>query len=678
MTGPRLSQLTLYRNWLEQEHNLRFADYDALWRWSVHDLNAFWRSIWDYHRIESPTPFAAPLGREAMPDAVWFEGAKINYAQQVFRHTAAAHAAGQPAIVAENEAGEVSIIAWPELQKRVASLALYLRERGVVQGDRVAAYLPNIPETIVAFLASASLGAIWSVCSPDTGVAAVLDRFRQIRPKVLIATDGVRYAGRALERSQAFGELKAGLPSVTTTIVVRSGYANAPVAADQDFTAATARRDSAVAAFRPEWLAFDHPLWILYSSGTTGLPKAIVHGHGGIVLAALAGGKHLDIGPSYDPNSSGERFHWYSSTGWVMWNAQVGGLLGGTTICCFDGSPSGTRSAPDLGVLWSFAVRHDVTWFGAGAAFYGECRKAGLELSSHGDLSRIRALGSTGSPLSIDVQAWGTEQFSTIGTPDIWWCNISGGTDICTSFGAGLRDLPPTPGRLQCRHLGVHVEAWSEDGTAMVGNVGELVCTRPLPSMPLYFWGDADGARYRSSYFEKWPGIWRHGDWLRIDEDGGCAILGRSDATINRHGLRLGTAELYAAVECVASVANTLVIDLEIGVGESELIMFVVPAEGRNLDEVLRSAMVASIRSALSPRFVPDHLVAAPGIPTTRSGKKQELPVKRLFEGHAAGSVFDTNAMANPEVLPWYEEQAAIWRAARASVMTHEQESRIV
>lgn len=667
MNEQRLSQLRLYQAWLRQERNLVFADYDALWRWSVSDLNAFWRSIWDYHQIESPTPFDVPLRHAPMLDAVWFEGAKVNYAHQVFRHAVAAHAAGQPAIVAENEAGDVNVISWPNLQRQVGSLALYLRERGVVPGDRIAAYLPNIHETVVAFLASASLGAIWSVCSPDMGVAAVLDRFRQITPKVLIATDGVRYAGRSLDRSQAFAELVAGLPSVTTTVAVRSGHATAPVKADADFRTSITRRDDAVDAFIPEWLAFDHPLWILYSSGTTGLPKAIVHGHGGIVLAALAGGKHLDIGPSYDLNSLGERFHWYSSTGWVMWNSQVGGLLGGTTICCFDGSPSGAKADPDLSVLWSFAARHDVTWFGGGAAFYGECRKAGLELASLGDLSRIRALGSTGSPLSVDVQAWGTNQFATIGTPDVWWCNISGGTDICTSFAAGLRELPATPGRLQCRHLGVSVEAWSEDGTAVVGEVGELVCTRPLPSMPLYFWGDADKERYRSSYFDMWPGIWRHGDWLRIDEDGGCAILGRSDATINRHGLRLGTAELYAAVERMAGVANTLVIDLQVGEGESELIMFVVPATGSDLDEALRLELVASIRSTLSPRFVPDHFVAAPGIPTTRSGKKQELPIKRLFEGHAVGSVFDTNSMVNPEVLPWYEQQAAVWRSSKPS-----------
>jgi acetoacetyl-CoA synthetase len=345
-----------------------------------------------------------------------------------------------------------------------------------------------------------------------------------------------------------------------------------------------------------------------------------------------------------------------------MWNIQVGGLLAGTTICLFDGSPSGAKGKPDWGTLWAFAERHRVTWFGAGAAFFNSCRKAGLRIGAARDLSAVRALGSTGSPLPSDVQRWGTDQFAALGRPDIWWSNISGGTELAAAFMAGNRELPATPGRLQCRHLGAAIEAWNEAGQAVLGQVGELVCTRPFPSMPLYFWGDEDGSRYRASYFREWPGIWRHGDWLQIDADGSCTITGRSDATINRHGVRMGTADIYAAVEHLREVLDSLVIDLEDEQGDSKLLMFVVPVEGRELDADLKSAMVSAIRNALSPRFVPDYFIRAPGIPRTLSGKKQELPIKRLFQGWPMAKVINLDSIANPEVIPWYTARAQAWR----------------
>lgn len=655
-------QIRLYRDWLQATHGRDFATYDELYRWSVDDLDGFWRSIWAWEGIRSPTAVSAVLSGEAMPDMRWFEGATVNYAQHVFGHVEAAEAAGQPAIVALDERGAGETIEWSELRRRAASLALDLRARGIAPGDRVAAYLPNIPAAVIGLLACASVGAVWTLCSPDMGTNAVLDRWRQTQPKALIAVDGVFYAGKALDRSATLAEIRAALPCIETLYLVATDCAERAVPDTIDFAAAIARDDDAVTHFEPQWLPFDHPLWILYSSGTTGLPKAIVHGHGGVLLATAAGRLHFDLGPSYAPNTLGDRFHWYSASGWVMWNIQVGGLLSGTTICLFDGSPSGTRAEPNWTRLWDFANRTGVTWFGAGAAFFANCRKAGVAIGRIEGAERIRALGSTGSPLPPDVQRWGSAQFAALGRPDIWWCNVSGGTEIAAAFMAGNPELPDTPGRLQCRHLGAAVEAWDEAGEPVIDEVGELVCTRPFPSMPLYFWGDEDGSRYRESYFSEWPGIWRHGDWLTVHADGSCTISGRSDATINRHGVRMGTAEIYAAVEQLPAIADTMIIDVEDRQGDSKLVMFVVPGEQRRVDAETQAAVAAAIRTSLSPRFVPDVLIAAPAIPRTLSGKKQELPIKRLFAGWPVAKVINADASATPEVLPWYIEQAQAWR----------------
>lgn len=657
---PCVPLVRLYRDWLRDTRGLRFDDYQALWRWSVDEPEAFWQSLWELEDMGSPTPHSRVFSGTHMPGVKWFEGAQVNYAQRVLRHVDAAHAAGMPAIVSDNELGEVREMSWPELRRQVASLALTLRELGVQRGDRIAAYLPNVPEAIVAFLACASVGAIWSVCAPDMGVQAVTDRFKQISPKLLIAADGVHYAGKRLDRSAVVAGLRESLPSVERLIVLRTTFAAQTLPADADFAQAIARDDAAVANFQPEWLPFDHPLWVVYSSGTTGLPKPLVHGHGGILMMGAAGRKLTDVGASYLPNSLGERFHWYSSTGWVMWNTQVSGLCSGATIVIFDGSPGGSKEHPDWTVLWRFAARHRVTYFGAGAAFFANCMKAGVDLSSCGDLSLIRALGSTGSPLADDVQRWGTAQFEAIGTPDIWWNNLSGGTDFCGAFVGGNRELPQQPGRMQCRQLGCAVEAWDADGRSVHNEVGELVCTKPLPSMPLYFWGDEGHARYLSSYFDTYPGVWRHGDWLKVHDDESCIIYGRSDATINRHGLRMGTSEIYNAVEALPEVLDSMVIDLEYLGRDSRMVMFVVLRPGLVLDGVLQARIHGAIQQTLSPRFVPDVTLQAEEIPRTLSGKKQEVPIKKLFLGQALERVVNRDAMANPQCLAWYADMARV------------------
>ena len=677
-------QILRYTRWLRETRGLDFdatttEGYDRFWRWSCDDLPAFWQSIWDYFGVQSPTPHRCVIAEQKMPGAAWFPGAQVNYAQHVFSHADRADAAGHPAIVFRNEAlhanDESVEIAWPELRRRVASLAAALQDMGVEPGDRVAAFLPNVPQTAIAFLACASLGAVWSVCSPDMGPLAVLDRFRQIEPKVLIACDGYVYNGAAHDRMQVVTDLVNGLPSVRDVVMWRNGgtgdAARLTSAARQghDFDALTAGDPP----FAPRWVAFDHPLWIVYSSGTTGLPKAIVHGHGGVMLEGLKLSLHNNLGASVE---TGDRFHWYSATGWIMWNCQIAGLLGGTTICLYDGSPveqasgavaeTDARAVPDWSVLWRFVAATGVTFFGAGAAFFASCLKSGVAPAQVADLSTLRAIGSTGSPLADACYDW---VYANVPQPDggrIWLTPISGGTDFAGGFIAGLPTLPVVVGEMQCRCLGAAVEAWSEAdangrGHALIDEVGELVCTRPMPSMPLYFWNDPGGRRYQESYFETYPAadargaVWRHGDWLRITPRGGAIIYGRSDATINRHGIRMGTAELYRAVEAMPEVLDSLVVDLEYLGRESYMPLFVVLRESVLLDAALTRRLKAEIRSALSARHVPNEILQVAAVPRTLSGKKMELPVKKLLLGTPADQLFKPGAMANADSVAWFE-----------------------
>ncbi len=637
------ARITAFLEWLERERGLTFPDYESLWRWSVTDLEGFWSAVWQFFDIRASAPYERVLGRRTMPGAEWFPGARLNVVDQVFRHATAE----RPAILAGNEAGVLDEVSWRELERQVAALAASLRALGVVPGDRLVAILPNIPQTMVAFLACASVGAVWSVCSPDMGPVAVLDRFRQIAPKVLIAADGYRYGGKDYDRSALLAEVRAALPSLRHTVLVpnldgRHESARAPGAIpwatliEGDVPLETAQVPAA------------HPLWVVYSSGTTGVPKAIVHGHAGALVEMLKGvGLHRDIGP-------GDRFHWYTTTGWIMWNVQMSGLLVGATAVLYDGNPG----HPDLGVLWRFVERVGATFFGAGAAFYANCMKAGIQPSSIADLATLRTLGATGSPLPPEAYRWGYEHVKR----DLWLVSIAGGTDLAGAFLTGLPTLPVYEGEMQCRALGLKVEAYDDDGRSVIGEVGELVCSEPFPSMPLQFWNDPGDARYRESYFEMYPGVWRHGDWVRLverPEAVGGIIYGRSDATINRHGIRMGTAELYRAVEAVPEVIDSLVVDLEFLGRASYMPLFVVLRTGTALDDALKERLNGAIRHALSARHVPSEILAIPEVPRTLSGKKMELPIKKLLLGHPLEKVAHADAMANPASLAWFVEFAA-------------------
>jgi acetoacetyl-CoA synthetase len=649
----KTAQITAFIHWLSETRGLRFPDYESIWRWSVERQEAFWGAVWDYFAVVYRQPYASVLAEPVMPGARWFEGAELNFVDQVFRYR---HLPG-PAIIYESEAGGSGTLTWRELEQQVAALAETLRSLGVRSGDRVVAYLPNVPQAVVAFLATASLGAIWSICAPDMGPLSVVDRFRQIEPKVLIACDGYRFAGRPYDRRETLDSIVMQLPSVESVIWVShlqrcSPPANVRARSVVPWELATAGNKP----FEVSALPSDHPLWILYSSGTTGLPKAIVHGHAGIVAnGLLTVGIHNDI-------AAGDRVFWTSSTSWMVWNAHVLCLLAGATLVLFDGAPTGAAEKPDWMHLWRLAEEKKVSVFGAGAAFHHACLKAGVVPRELAKLDALRTVCSTGSPLSAEGYRWLYEAVKE----DIWVNCISGGTDICGAFLGGLPTLPVYEGEMQCRVLGAAVQAFSDAGQPVFDEVGELVCTRPLPSMPLYFWGDADNRRYLESYFDTFTGargepIWRHGDWLKLvrhESAVGAVIYGRSDATINRQGVRMGTAELYRAVEAFDEVIDSLVVDLEYLGRESYMALFVVLRPGFQLTQALEERLRASIRVALSPRHVPNDILQAPQVPKTLTGKKLELPVKKLLLGYPLESLIKRDALANPESLDWFVDFA--------------------
>ena len=625
------SNLTGYRRWLAATRGLDFGDYDDMWRWSVSDLDAFWRSIWEFFRVtEGPAPAPAVAGR-AMPGTRWFPGARLNYAELALRRRD-----DHPAVLAGSEDGEPRTVSYAELARSVAAAAAGLRRLGVRRGDRVAAYLPNVPETIVAFLATASLGAIWSSCAPEFGVSSVVDRFQQIEPKVLLAVEGYRYGGRWHDRRRELEAIRSQLPTLEATVLVTPPGTAAPAGA----LGWADLLDTGGAGTPPldfEEVPFDHPLWILYSSGTTGLPKPIVQGHGGIVLEHLkALALHLDLGPS-------DRFFWFTTTGWMMWNFLVSGLLLGATVLCYDGSPG----QPDMGALWRFAEATGMTYFGTSAAYVLACMKAGVEPRRVTDLSSLRSIGSTGSPLPPEGFAW---LYRHVGE-DIPVGSVSGGTDVCTAFVLSCPWLPVYAGEIQCRGLGARIEAFDEQGRPVLERVGELVITEPLPSMPLCFWNDPDSSRYRDSYFSVWPGVWRHGDWVEVTRRGSVVITGRSDSTLNRGGIRMGTSEFYRVVEGVDEITDSLVVDVSEPGGEGRLLLFVVLRPGVELDGELERRLRDLVRRELSPRHVPDEVHAIAEVPRTLSGKKLEVPVKRILTGVPLERAVSEGALANPDAI---------------------------
>jgi acetoacetyl-CoA synthetase len=633
--------MTRYMRWLESERGLTLGGYDELWRWSVESLEDFWASIWDFFDVQAE-PYEEVLAERVMPGARWFAGAELNYAEHVFRDRDPDALAVQYA----SELAELAELTWGELAESVAATAAGLRGLGVGRGDRVVAYLPNGPEALVAFLAAASIGAVWSSCSPDFGASSVVDRFAQIEPKVLFAVDGYRYGGKDFDRMDVVAGLQREMPGLERTVLVPYLDRDAdPGRLDAAIGWADLQRAGAGGELSFERVPFDHPLWVLYSSGTTGLPKAIVQSQGGILLEHL---KKLNL---HVDAQEGDRIFWFTTTGWMMWNFLVSGLLSPASIVLYDGSPG----HPDMGVLWDLAERAGVTCFGTSASYIAACMKAGLEPSAGRDLSALTAMGSTGSPLSPEGFEW---VYRHVGG-DTWLFSTSGGTDVCTAFVGGVPLLPVYRGELQARALGAKVESWDEDANPLVGEVGELVITEPMPSMPIRFWGDEDGSRLREAYFEHYPGVWRHGDWIEITDRGTAIIYGRSDSTINRQGVRMGTSEIYRAVAAVPEVLDALVVDVPREGTEGWMPLFVVLREGEELDDDLVARIKRSVRETCSPRHVPDDVYAIAEVPRTLSGKALEVPVKRILTGTPAEKAASRDSLANPAALDWFLEFAA-------------------
>jgi acetoacetyl-CoA synthetase len=633
--------ISRYMKWLKDERDLTFDGYDELWEWSVTDLDGFWSSVWDYFDVRSSNPYERVLGRREMPGAQWFPGTELNYAEHAFRNARP----DEPALVYKSEIRPLGEVSWQELREKVGALAAGLKSLGVGRGDRVVAYLPNVPEAVVALLACASIGATWSSGSPDFGAGSLVDRFMQIEPKVLLAVDGYRYGGKDYDRTQVVARLQQEIPSLETTVVLPYLSDDPDLGSLENvilWDELLAEHNGADLQY--ERVPFDHPLWVLYSSGTTGLPKAIVQSQGGILMEHLKKVcLHIDLGPT-------DRFFWFTTTGWMMWNLLVGGLLSGATALLYDGNPG----HPDMNALWRFAEETNMTHFGTSASYLTSCMKASIEPGRDFDLTNLKGVGSTGSPLPSEGFEWVYEHVKR----DVWLYSTSGGTDLCTAFVGGVPLLPVRSRELQARSLGAKVEAFNEEAQPVIDEVGELVITEPMPSMPIYLWNDPDGERYRESYFDVYPGVWRHGDWIKIKSNGACVIYGRSDSTINRGGVRMGTAEIYSAVEKVEEVQDSLVVDIHKPDGSAYMPLFVVLAEDAELDDDLKNRIKRSIRENASPRHVPNEILEVPDIPRTLNGKKLEVPVKKILSGTPPEQAASKDSLSNPESLDRFAELA--------------------
>jgi acetoacetyl-CoA synthetase len=632
------SNLQHYINWLSEQKGLSFVSYHQLWEWSVNEVSAFWESLVEYFNIQFHSPYKEVISEDDMPYVKWFEGATLNYAEHIFSQKQA----GRPAILFESEAHLMEATSWEQLEDRVARMAAYLRSIGVQKGDRVVAYLPNIPEATIGFLAACSIGAIWSSCSPDFGTESVVDRFAQIEPKVLIAVDGYQYGGKPYEKSEVVIDLIQKLPSLEKVIMVpyldpEADISIFPRSIDWDEALQTTNDGLTFEA-----VPFGHPIWVLFSSGTTGKPKAITHSHGGVLLEHL---KYLSFHNDVKP---GEKFFWFSTTGWMMWNFVQAALLKGATVVLYDGSPG----FPNLNVLWKMAENTRLEHFGTSAPYLIACMKRGIQPGSDYDLSRLRSLSSTGAPLPPEAFDWVYQEVKK----DLWLCSMSGGTDVCTAFVGGCPTYPVYMGEIQCRALGCALYAFDDEGHEIIDEVGEMVITRPMPSMPIYFWNDQNYERYLSSYFEDYDGIWRHGDWVKVTSRNSLVILGRSDATLNRQGVRIGTAEIYQSVDKISEVKDSLIVNLELSGGRHYMPLFVLMQDGKELSNEVKDKIKQQLRSDYSPRHVPDEIIEVEDIPYTISGKKMETPVKKILMGRPVEKSANEGAMKNPESLDFFVE----------------------
>jgi acetoacetyl-CoA synthetase len=629
-----------YLQWLRTNRQLDFADYEELWFWSTTDIADFWESLWDYFSIISHSPYEKVLEYKQMPQMSWFRGSTLNYAEHIFRQSTTEH----PAIIFQSERQTLTNISWARLEEKTAQLADYFKSLGVVSGDRIVAYLPNIPEATIGFLAANSLGAIWSSCSPDFGAKSVIDRFQQIKPKVLITVDGYFYNGKDYDQRTVVSALAKAIPSLEKIIYIP--YLDAKHELDQnlksiDWKEALANRSNQL-TFTP--VPFDHPIWVLYSSGTTGQPKAITHSHGGVLLEHL---KYLAFHNDVHP---GERFFWYSTTGWMMWNFVQAALLRGATIVLFDGGPG----YPNLDVLWEMTEKAGIQHFGTSAPYLVACMKKGLEPGKKFDLRTLRSIGSTGAPLPPEAFDYIYGKIKK----DLWLCSMSGGTDVCTAFVGGNPLAPVYEGEIQARALGCALHAFDDDGHPIIGEVGEMVITKPMPSMPIYFWNDPEQLRYLSSYFATYEGIWRHGDWVKITDRGSLIIYGRSDATLNRQGIRIGTAEIYQSLNKIPEIQDSLIVNLELSGGRHFMPLFIVLPKDHHLGSVLEEKIKHQLKTDYSPRHVPDEIIQVDDIPYTISGKKLEAPVKKLLMGMPLSKAANKDAMRNPAALEFFKNFA--------------------
>jgi acetoacetyl-CoA synthetase len=641
------ANVTQFSRWLTVHRGLEFRDYAELWRWSVTDLEGFWGALWDYFGVEASAPHSRVLGRRSMPGAEWFPGARLNYAQHVLRR----EREGGTALLHMSETRPLTAMDWSTLADRVRILATQLRALGVGPGDRVVAWMPNVPETMIAMLATTAIGATWACCSPDFGARGALDRLAQLAPKVLFCVDGYRYGGKDFDRRDELRHIVGALDGLQHVVYLpyldRTAGA-APTPSSKSWHELMAHPPVAAADFQFEQVPFDHPLWILFSSGTTGLPKAIVHGHGGILLETCKNAAfHFDL-------HAGDRLMFFTTSGWMLWNFIVGSTLVGAVPVMYDGHPA--YPTPD--VLWKLAQDAGATLFGASPTFVDQLARAGLVPRERYDVSRVRSVSLAGSPATPECMAW----FYRSVSPDLWVANGSGGTDCCTGFVGGVPTLPVRAGEIQAPSLGVSVKAFNERGESVVDEVGELVLTEPLPSMPLYFWGDEDGSRYREAYFEDFPGVWRHGDFFRINAHGGSFVLGRSDATLNRFGIRIGTAEVYRALAQLPAVEDSLIVNIDLPDGGFFMPLFVKLAPGVVLDERLEAEIRTQLRREYTPRHVPDRVYQIPSMPRTLTGKKMEVPVRRILTGMAPDKAANRAAMADPTALDFFIEYVATQR----------------